>query len=324
MRRRTFLILGLAALVAGTALWTGRAFRADLAAARAALAAHESRSAETRAGPVAYAVAGAGFPLLSIHGTGGGYDQGLALAASLVGEGYRVIAPSRFGYPGSPVPAGRSDAAAQADALADLLDVLGVRQGVMMGASAGAITALAFAARHPDRTAALVLLVPAWYPPERAAPAPWSPLATRAIAAALRSDLLFWAALRLAPDRMVATILATPPEVLASAGPAERARLDAMLRAILPISARAEGLLLDAAHTAAPAGIDLAAIAAPVFIAAAEDDAYRTADSARLLAARLPGAELLVTPDGGHVWVNRAAEVQAATAGFLARVLPAR
>jgi hypothetical protein len=65
----------------------------------------------TLAGPIEYAKKGTGPPLLSIHGAGGGYDQGLALAADLVGDGFRVIAPSRFGYLRTPVPRDASPAA---------------------------------------------------------------------------------------------------------------------------------------------------------------------------------------------------------------------
>ena len=62
-----------------------------------------STIAETVAGPIEYAEAGAGEPLLLIHGAGGGYDQGLLIARDF-GEGHRVIAPSRFGYLKTPVP----------------------------------------------------------------------------------------------------------------------------------------------------------------------------------------------------------------------------
>src|SRR5262245_66371155 len=76
--------------------------------------------ADTIAGPIEYAVAGAGVPLLSIHGAGGGYDQGLANATGLLCDGFEIIAPSRFGYLRTPIPADTSPAA-QADAHAALL-----------------------------------------------------------------------------------------------------------------------------------------------------------------------------------------------------------
>lgn len=296
-------------------------FRTDIKAARAAIEAYDTVEVETSFGAIEAVDVGEGIPVLSIHGTGGGFDQGFALAAALRDAGYRVIAPSRFGYLDVPIPP-RTDALAQADAFAELLDARGVDRAIVMGASAGAITALAFAERYPERTAALMLMVPAYYPSAQAAPEPWSPILTWAVTRALRSDFLFWAAMRFFPTGMAATVLATDRGLIEAADPGERARLDAFLAMIQPISARADGLLLDAQNTAAPPEIDLGAIRAPTFIASAEDDHYRTADSARLLAAGIAGAELLITPDGGHVWVGRSREIEAAAARFLARVLP--
>ena len=165
-------------------------------------------------------------------------------------------------------------------------------------------------------------MVPAYYPPEQAAPAPWSPLKTWAITTALRSDLLFWAGTEFFPTAMASTVMATDRALIEAADPRERARLDGFLRMILPISARADGLMLDAQHTAAPAEIALGDIRAPTFVASAEDDRYRTADSARLLARGIPDAELFITPDGGHVWASRTPEVEARAGAFLDRVLP--
>ena len=101
-------------------------------------------------------------PLLSIHGAGGGYDQGLANAVELVGEGFRVIAPSRFGYLGTPIPANASPSA-QADAHATVLAELKVDKAVVVGISAGARSAIELALRHPDRVAVLILVsAPCW------------------------------------------------------------------------------------------------------------------------------------------------------------------
>jgi pimeloyl-ACP methyl ester carboxylesterase len=51
---------------------------------------------------------------------------------------------SRFGYLRTPLPADAS-AAAQADAHACLLDALGIRRAAIVGASAGAPSAMQFA-----------------------------------------------------------------------------------------------------------------------------------------------------------------------------------
>jgi pimeloyl-ACP methyl ester carboxylesterase len=318
MRRGRIVLIALIGVLLAASGWVWLVFRADMAEARARVAAYAPVAVATPAGPVQTVDRGAGLPVLSIHGTGGGFDQGFEIAAGLHAAGYRVIAPSRFGYLGAPVP-DRTDAAAQADTFAALLDRLGVERAVVTGTSAGAVTALHFAARHPDRTAALVLLVPAYFPPEQATPEPWSPLRTWAVMRALNSDVLFWAGLRLFPVGIASAVLATDAEVIERADPGERARLDAVMWSILPISARAEGLLLDAGNTAAPVPVDLSRITVPTLAVSAEDDRYRTAESARLIARGVAGAEVFIAPDGGHAWAGRNDEVQAVIAEFLAR-----
>lgn len=67
-----------------------------------------SQVIETACGPIEYAISGDGFPVLVMHGAGGGYDQGLEIARSFVGDGFRFIVPSRFGYLRTPLPANAS------------------------------------------------------------------------------------------------------------------------------------------------------------------------------------------------------------------------
>ncbi|MBO0698182.1 MAG: alpha/beta hydrolase [Zavarzinella sp.] len=119
-----------------------------------------SRLARTARGPIEYATAGEGQPLLVIHGGMGGYNQALGLGA-LVNRyagatGFLVLAPSRPGYLRTPAEVGLTPQE-QADALAAWLDQLGIEQvGVFAGSSGGPV-ALQFALRHPHRLGALVL-----------------------------------------------------------------------------------------------------------------------------------------------------------------------
>ncbi len=316
-RRRMLLFGGaLAAVAAGGFVALG--FRDDRAAARVRLSRIDTASARTRHGPMEYAVAGSGPPVLMIHGSGGGFDQALDMGRPLIDLGYAMIAPSRFGYPGTPMP-GDPGHAAQADALADLLDGLGIERLAVVGGSAGAVPAISFAIRHPDRCAALVALVPAVPVPGDPPMAPWSPLQERAAHAVLGSDLLFWAVLRVAPGFAIRTLLATDPDLLAAAGAAERARVQAILDGVLPVSARRDGLLNDARETG-HAVLDYGAIRVPTLALSLEDDLFGTARGARMLAATVPGAELVILPDGGHVWVGHEAEVFGAIGSFLRRV----
>ncbi|NVO04991.1 MAG: alpha/beta fold hydrolase, partial [Rhodoferax sp.] len=184
----------------------------------------------TRCGPIEVQQAGAGVPLLVVHGSGGGHDQGMAIAGALAQNGIHVIAMLRFGYLRTPMPADASTAE-QADAHVCLLDALGIRRAAVMGGSAGAPSALQMAIRHPDRISALILLVPLTYkPPTQADSAPPMPAWVEAIMMRLiGSDFLFWAALHVARDQVIKVVLATPPRLLATASPQERARVGAML-----------------------------------------------------------------------------------------------
>jgi len=56
-----------------------------------------SQVVQTPCGPIEYASAGEGDPVLVVHGAGGGFDQGMDIAKGLTASGMRVIAMSRFG-----------------------------------------------------------------------------------------------------------------------------------------------------------------------------------------------------------------------------------
>ncbi len=312
------LFIALATLATLAVLWVGWRFNADLQQARAA-AARGSLLAQTPCGQIEYQQAGAGLPLLVVHGSGGGHDQGMAFAAGLAGHGVRVIAMSRFGYLRTPMPADAS-ALAQARAHVCLLDALDIAQVAVMGGSAGALSALQLAIHHPERVRALILLVPlAYKPPTQADSAP--PLPAWVEAAMLRvigSDFLFWAALQVARDTLLRVVLATPPELLAGASVQEQARIAGMLDHILPVSARAAGLVADTAAGKQLGPSALAGIRMPTLLVSARDDGYGTYASARYSASQIAGARFLGFDHGGHTWLGHDAEVQAAILALLA------
>lgn len=292
-----------------------RAFAADLAAAQARIATG-SRMVSTRLGPIEVGESAGERPLLMIHGTGGGFDQGLQFAQRLSAFGWRVIAPSRFGYLRTPLPADASSEA-QADALAALLDALEIERLPILGGSAGALPALAFALRHPQRCSALVPIVPAAYVPGRPATPAAVPWATALTEAMLRSDFLFWCGLRSAPAAMTKALLATDAAVVAAASAAEQARARRVLWNILPVSQRANGILNDAKLSSAPAPLPLERITAPTLAVSVEDDRFGTFEAAKHIAATVPGAQLLAFRSGGHIWAGHDADLFEGVQRFL-------
>jgi pimeloyl-ACP methyl ester carboxylesterase len=283
-----------------------------------------SQVVPSRFGPIEFATLGHGAPVLIVHGAGGGFDQGLSAAGRLHDAGFQVIAPSRFGYlqsssPDDPTPEH------QADAFAELLDALHIERLPVVGMSAGALSALQFAVRHPDRCRSLTVIVPAASAVMRAqGPLPeQGPLARAIFASVAKSDFLWWLGMTLAPARMVRFVLATDPAVVAVAGPVERQRALDILWNILPLSERSQGLLNDVRSASTPQSIAVETITAPALVASLEDDFYRTLAPARKIAAAIPGARLLIYATGGHAFIGREADLFAEVEAFINRYQPA-
>ena len=116
---------------------------------------HPRKTIATAAGPVEYADRGKGEPLLAVHGTLGGCDQGLVATEFFRTNGFRVIAPSRPGYLGTPLATGRTPAE-QADAMAALMNAIGLDKIAVFAGSGGGPAAYALAANHPDLVTRLV------------------------------------------------------------------------------------------------------------------------------------------------------------------------
>ena len=320
MRRWRVIGLAIVAVALVAAFAVHARFKSDLALA-SARAAQGSTVVDTRCGPIEVQQAGEGVPLLMIHGSGGGHDQGMAWARPLTQHGVRVIAMSRFGYLRTPRPADASPEA-QADAHVCLLDALGIAKAAVMGVSAGAASALQTAIRHPDRVSALVLVVPiAWKPGSVADSAPpVSDAKDEWLLRLLGSDFLFWSGVQFARDQVFRHVLATPPELIDAASTAEQARVNALAERVLPVSARAAGLRDDTRLGKSLGLYALETIHAPTLIVSARDDGFGTYAAAEYTASRIAGAKFLGFASGGHLLVGREDEVQTAIAALLAAV----
>jgi 2-hydroxy-6-oxonona-2,4-dienedioate hydrolase len=313
------LLAGVVALAAVAAFVILR-YRRELAAARSVVA-QGSLIAATGSGPIEYGEQGTGAPLLSIHGAGGGFDQGLAVAVDFADGGFRVIAPSRFGYLRTPVPSNASDAA-QADAHAALLAVLGVSAAIVVGVSAGARSAIELAIRHPQRVTALILIVPATY-------APTSPVNIEGSRASrfafwlvsVGADFIWSLAEKLAPSVLI-RFLGVRPELVGATPEAERDRVKRIVAAIEPLSLRFAGINIDSTPDLRRPPLER--ITAPTLVISARDDLFNTLPAAEFAASVIPDATLRIFDTGGHLLVGRGQEVRETVRAFLRAAVQAK
>jgi 2-hydroxy-6-oxonona-2,4-dienedioate hydrolase len=307
-------VLRVIGLVLAVALSAGYVrYRRDLQQAESAAA--ESTLGKTQCGDVEFVSSGTGPPVLVLHGTGGGWDQGLTATEGLVARGFRVIAPSRPGYLRTPLPKQPSPQG-EADLWACFLTSLDIEHAAVIGISAGATPAAQLALRYPKRVDALVLMVPASgglaEPDNEHGPSQW------VMNVMLRWDFPYWMTMRLAPGTMI-DLVAVPRSLAVDLAPADRAVLDRTIAQMLPISRRRHGIAYDAATQSTSPVFPLERITAPTLLITAKDDGYRTQRPARRAASVIPHATLIEYETGGHLLLGHAEEVASAIAAFLLR-----
>lgn len=287
------LAIGAAAAAGFIAIMAQRAV-SDRKASLAAM----SQQAETRHGTLEYAAWGSGPPVLVLHGAGGGFDQGRLLAKAVGGSGFRWIAISRFGYLGSDMPEDPSTTA-QAEAVVDLLDQIGIRRVRILAMSGGVPPALKFAELYPDRTARMALLSSAPFTPFRGEVED-RPMPTWVYSRLLASDTLYWLLTKAARQQLMAAFDARP-DLRTDPAAGEAAFVEHLVDGFLPGSARLAGIANEGAAVDPAATYNLPAITAPVLVFHARDDGMNPYPIAEALAEGIPDARLAAYDTGGHL-----------------------
>lgn len=108
---------------------------------------------------VQVAVAGRGVPLVVVHGFTG---EGLLYAQTLsrlVASGFKVVAIDTAGHGGTAgLSEGGGDLASYAELLGRVIDHLGIKRAVLLGHSMGGRLVTEYAANHPERAIAVILV----------------------------------------------------------------------------------------------------------------------------------------------------------------------
>lgn len=257
--------------------------------------------AATTRGPVEYWIEGSGPAVMVLQG--GHCSRTTRLSHErLASHGFTVITPSRPGYDRTPPYVGRS-ALAAADAVAALLDVLGVPAASMIGISAAGPTALAFAQRYPERTKHLVM--------ESAVVAPWSPSIQRLSKLAFGpTQALTWAMiramLRVNPTQITKTMLREFTTLDVETVYARLSKGDVQFVQRMIASMRSgKGFVLDVKHTVER----FDAIEAPILAMYSPHDHSVPQHHLHMLQRELPHTQTFLTPADSHlIWIGPGAD----------------
>jgi pimeloyl-ACP methyl ester carboxylesterase len=191
-----------------------------------------------------------------------------------------------FGYSDRPWPFDYT-VAGEAAAVLGFLDARGIGRFVLIGNSLGGTTAMWLAAEHPERVAALVLVAPA----TASSTIPWP-------VHILRAPLLGELALGLSTRRSVAFGLRH--KIYARAENVAEERVDdAWLPLTIPGTRRA-ALAAIRADPRRYAGLETR-VRVPTLIVWGREDRLLPVRHAEALAARMPGARLVILSDAGHL-----------------------
>jgi pimeloyl-ACP methyl ester carboxylesterase len=241
--------------------------------------------------------AGAGLPVLLLHGFPATRALWSGVAPTLLALGFRVLIPDLVGYGASEAqPDVRVDMASQAGWMLELLDTLGLESAILVAHDVGSAAAQLMLAAAPARIRALAILdgvyAGEWAMDAIASIRDWDPAAAGRLGPVLARRLGKTAAMR---------------ELLAAyAGEAGGLRL---IRAARD---------LDPAQTARITET-LRAARVPALVLWGEHDQFLPLDSVGRPLAQLLGAPLVLLPGAHFTPLDCPAEVAAALRGFLTR-----
>jgi pimeloyl-ACP methyl ester carboxylesterase len=255
---------------------------------------------EVNGAPIHYYDAGEGEALVLLHGGGPGATGGINYADNNapLSVGLRVIVPDLPGFGRSElgdIPDGYLTYAA--DAMAGLLDHLGIEQAHFVGNSLGGGTTLTFALREPERAGKLILLNPAGSPAGLFSPEPGAEMKMLMTyydppGASYEKMLAFCEEMVFSP--------ASAPEAFVTERYEESiqpGRAEGQQRAIKSLKAQ------EAEEGAGSLWLASSNVRQPTLLLWGREDRAAPLDKALMWLRRIPDARLTILPNCGH-WIQ--------------------
>ena len=263
----------------------------------------------TPQGVMEFADRGNGPVALVIHGSPGGYDQGLVYGQELARRGFRIISISRPGYLRTPLLTGLT-AQDQADAIDSLLESLHINSCAVLAVSEGTPCAIQLSIRHPGRVGSLVLLSPV------AESLGYTPIASVGyqIFHNLTGDWGCWLMMlriKLDPYSVFTDMMRVGSSlkpsgcnalaVEAMASPNQRNFLTELAKSITPLSPREAGIINDNAQLKDIPVIPKDSVTAPTLILVGEHDIHSPYESVLRLTSLIPHVRLMMIEQAGYI-----------------------
>jgi pimeloyl-ACP methyl ester carboxylesterase len=257
---------------------------------------------------IAYELGGAGTPMVMIHGAQGDQTMFAGLAATFATR-FNVLTFDQRGSGLSDKPDIAYSVTMLADDTAALMDHLGFTDAHIIGVSMGGMVAQEFALRHARKVRSLVLGCTTAGGPKsiRATGLAMNAYSTKEMSAEERGRALAEAA-------FTTGYIARHPELIATMIEQRRQR------PIHPVgfARRMEALPTFDTYDRLPQ------INCPTLVITGKDDALIAWENSRLIASRIPGAQLTILEPAGHCfWLEQPEQSRAAIRHFLDTVAQA-
>jgi pimeloyl-ACP methyl ester carboxylesterase len=283
-------------------------YRKTLAKNQDYLASIPSQVFTSKLGKIEYYLKGEGPTILVSHGITGGVDQGIGLSKDYLGDGYRLLFVSRFGYLKSSIPT-EASSELQAEVYKELIDYLGIEKTFIFGNSAGGTSAMQFAIKYPKSCSGLILLSsnapldsPSGHPPKFV----------------FKSNLLYWFMMKILGKSMLGMFI--PENIQKNLSKQETKQIiDGLYFSALPITKRTKGILFDllVSNPSINTKLYFDRISSPVLIINSIDDPATLIEGAKKLSDLIKTSKLLTFETGGHLILGHWEEIRQNISQFI-------